>query len=69
MSASPRIVLSGIEIVHDGEIVFIRAGTMVDAAPGSEQEALYGGPSNLRSLTACELGDGESSDRGGGQSN
>jgi hypothetical protein len=69
VSANPRIVLADITINHDGEAMFIRHGTMIDAAPGSAEETLYGGPSNLRHLTAGEAGDGESSDRGGGQSN
>ena len=69
MSANPRVVLADITINHDGVTSFVRHGTMIDAAPGSAEEALYGGAGNLRHLTAGEAGDGESSDRGGGQSN
>ncbi len=59
MSANPRMVLSDVTV--RGE--FVRKGTIVDIAPGSELEAEYGGASNLRSLTPGEVRDGESSDR------
>jgi hypothetical protein len=63
VSANPRIVLSDTWLQHDGVLVFVRKGTMVDAPPGSALETAYGGSSNLRGLTAGEVGDGESSAR------
>lgn len=46
MSANPRIVLAGVTVRG----TFVKTGTLVDIAPGSELEAEYGGSSNLSAV-------------------
>jgi hypothetical protein len=63
MDASPRIVLADVTMTWDGVPLFVRHGSMVSAPPGSSLETAYGGPGNLRMLTAGERGDPECSNR------
>ncbi|MDQ2874945.1 MAG: hypothetical protein M3Y33_09200 [Actinomycetota bacterium] len=63
MSANPRVVMQDTQVSWEGTTTFVRRGTIVDAAPGSQLEAAYGGPSNLRSLSPDAGGDPESASR------
>jgi hypothetical protein len=56
MSQNPRRVLADIELLWPpGNTLFpiyVRKGSLVDAAPGSALETAYGGPGNLQAVTA-----------------
>jgi hypothetical protein len=39
-----------------GTTTFVREGSMVDIVPGSALEQAYGGPSNLMTVPAAQLG-------------
>lgn len=42
--------------------LFVRKGSLIDCAPGSQLEAAYGGPSNLQVVTA-DLGSADTLDK------
>jgi hypothetical protein len=54
VSAFPRRVLADIDLLwppgNTAFPLFVRKGSLVDAAPGSALEAAYGGPSNLEDV-------------------
>jgi hypothetical protein len=49
-----RAVPAGTEVTWSGQTLYVRKGTIVDIPPGPALEAAYGGPFNLRDLTATE---------------
>ncbi len=60
MAGHPRYVLTDTEVSWDGGTTFVRAGTIVDIAPGSALEAVYGGSGNLSAVIVT--GDPEDAD-------
>jgi hypothetical protein len=68
MSANPRRVLTDIELLwppgNTTVPLYVRKGSLVDAAPGSALETAYGGAGNLQDVSGLAGGRSPRRDRG-----
>jgi len=65
MALNPRMVNTDTQVTWDGGTFRVKAGTIVDIAPGSAAETAYGGAGNLTTLSAQQalnIADGTSPD-------
>jgi len=65
MALNPRMVNTDTQVTWDGGTFRVKAGTVVDIAPGSPTETAYGGAGNLTTMsaqTALNVADGTNPD-------